>query len=155
MPNTLSPAATQSVNERSTGEVWLTLIKLSQGAWVERLVNDHLPLTHGGDIYKAFSFEINLPDEVDDGVPVLSWRADNTDRRLVSALRQVTGKVTATVSWVLASQPDIIERGPMELELTAAKYNMFSVSGTLGAEPVLDRQCGYKTMTPGRTPGLF
>ena len=155
MVNVLSPLGTQSVHARSSGEVWLTLLKLEQGGWSEHLVCDKLPVTHGGVVYEPFAFEVNLPDEEEQGVPVLDWRIDNTDRRLVSTLRQVTGAVTATITWVLASQPDTIERGPLNLELYAAKYDKTSVTGTMGVEPVLDRQCGYKTMTPSRTPGFF
>ena len=112
-------------------------------------------VTHRGDIYRPLAFRIGLPDEEAEGVPVLNWEADNVDRRLVEALRTVTGVVAARIVWVLASSPDHIEVGPLEVEMRAAQYDAQQISGTLGVEPILETQFGHRIMNPKNTPALF
>src|SRR5699024_1288330 len=102
-----------------------------------------------------YAFEITLPDDDAEGIPVLRWVADNVSRELVILLRAVTDKITARVVWVLASQPDFVEAGPFEVEMTAVEYDAQSLSGTMQVEPILDEPFGHLIMTPKTTPGLF
>ena len=73
----------------------------------------------------------------------------------MEALRTVTGVVAARIVWVLASSPDHIEVGPLEVEMRAAQYDAQQISGTLGVEPILETQFGHRIMNPKNTPALF
>jgi len=144
-------------NAQESEEVLLPLISLSHPDWAqpERLVPDRNPVVHQGMEFLPAAFEISLPDDVEEGAPVMNWTADNTDLRLVGLLRQVRNKIYAEVFWVLASTPDIIEAGPFETEMTSAEYDADTLGGGLTVEPILDEQFGYLSMTPATAPGLF
>ncbi len=108
MRTTLSTQMLAAMHSEATGEVILPLVKLTQDGWDEAIciVPNWEPVTHQGDEYQPLAFEISLPDEEDGIVPVIEWRADNVDRRMVEALRLVRGIVQAEIVWVLASNPN-------------------------------------------------
>lgn len=153
----LSPTFLRAIHGQESAEVLLPLVRLSHPSWDDdvRLVPDWQPLTHGGALYQPYPFEITLPDDDAEGLPVLRWAADNTSRELVMKLRAVTNKILARVVWVLASQPDFVEAGPFEVEMTAVEYDAQTLSGTMQVEPILDEPFGHLTMTPKTAPGLF
>ncbi|UWQ77396.1 DUF1833 domain-containing protein [Leisingera sp. M658] len=152
-----SPRFIQAANAQESGEVFLPLVTLSHPDWAvpERLVRDLNPIMHGGEVFTPAAFDISLPDDVEEGTPVMTWSVDNTDLRLVGLLRGVRNKVLVEVVYVLASQPDIIEVGPFETEMVGADYDAEQLGGNLTVEPILDEQFGYLHMTPATTPGLF
>lgn len=157
MRTTLSDPMLEAMHAESTGEVFLTLVKMTQDGWNDAIciVPNTEPVTHEGEEYKPMAFRVGMPDEEAEGVPVLNWVADNADRRLIEALRTVKGAVSARVVWVLASSPDHIEMGPLDVEMRAAEYDALHVRGTLGVEPILDTQFGHLVMNPKNTPALF
>lgn len=157
MSYTLTPLALQSVQASETGEVWLPLVKLSHPSWPddERIVPNWQAVTHLGEVYEPHALEIALPDEEPDGIPVIAFAADNVDRRLSTKLRAASGTVTASIVWVMASAPDVIERGPIEVELRGTEYSATEVTGSLSVEPILERSFGHMVMSPSKAPGLF
>lgn len=157
MRTTLSTQLLAAMHAESSGEVILPLVKLTQAGWSAAIciVPNWEQIRHQGEDYLPLAFEISLPDEEAEGVPVINWAADNVDRRLVEALRTVTGAVHARIVWVLASSPDQVEIGPLEVEMRAAQYDAYQVSGTLGVEPILETQFGQMVMNPKNTPALF
>lgn len=146
-----------AAHAESSAEVVLPLVKLTQAGWGDAIciVPNWEPVTHQGDVYEPLAFQMALPDEEEGGIPVLDWVADNVDRRLVEALRTVSGTVSARIVWVLASSPDRIEVGPFEMEMRAAQYDAQKISGTLGVEPILEKQFGHLVLNPKNTPALF
>ena len=154
---TLSTSFLRAIHAQESAEVFLPLLKLSHADWDDdlRIVPNGEAVTHGGEEYQPWAFEVTLPDDADEGLPVLRWQADGINQELVIRLRSVMGAISARVVWVLASQPDMVEAGPFDLEITAADYDAFSVSGVMSIEPILDEQFGFLTMTPKTTPGLF
>jgi hypothetical protein len=121
-----------------------------------RLVANGADIVSTGDTYAAFpSLEIMLPDEEDEGYPVLRWSAQNVGRELISQMRGLTGAVDARVFHALASTPDVIERGPLSVQMWAVEYDAQTIGGTMGLDPILEGPYGHLRMTPGTTPGLF
>lgn len=153
----LSPAFLRAIHGQESDQVLLPLVRLSHPDWADdvRLVPNWEAIRHQGEDYLPYAFEITLPDDDAEGLPVLRWVADNVSRELVMLLRAVSDKIAARVVWVLASQPDFVEAGPFEVEMVAAEYDAFTLSGTMQIEPILDEPFGYFTMTPKTTPGLF
>ena len=157
MRTSLSASMLEAMNAQETGEVILPLVKLTQDGWNEaiRIVPNLEQITHLGEVYDPLAFEITLPDEEEAGVPVVEWRADNTDRRMVEALRAVDGTVKAEIVLIRASDPDTIEVGPIEVEMRAARYDAREISGTMGVEPILERPFGHMILSPKNAPALF
>lgn len=157
MRSTLSSRMTQAMHAQDTGEVVLVLVTLSQEGWDEEvcLVPNTEPIMHLGKEFSPLAFDVSLPDEEEEGVPVLNWVADNTDRRLVQALRGVSGFVQAELVWILAGEPDVIQVGPLNVEMRAVEYDARTISGVMGVEPVLEMQFGHLVMNPKNTPALF
>ena len=157
MRTTLSTQMLAAMHSEATGEVILPLVKLTQDGWDEAIciVPNWEPVIHQGDEYQPLAFEISLPDEEDGIVPVIEWRADNVDRRMVEALRLVRGIVQAEIVWVLASNPNQVEIGPLNVEMRAAQYDARQITGTMGVEPILETQFGYLVMNPKNAPALF
>lgn len=157
MSRTFSNQMLAAMHAEASGEVFLPLVKLTQAAWLEAflIAPNTESIVHAGEEYKPLAFAVGLPNEEAEGVPVLDWVADNVDRRLVEAMRQVKGAVAARIVWVLASTPDQVEIGPMEVEMWAAEYDALRISGTMGVEPILDQPFGHLKMDPANAPGLF
>lgn len=153
----LTPELLSAIHAQETDEVILPLVTLNEASLAApiRIVPNYTPITHQGNDYLPLAFEVTLPDEEAEGVPVVQWTADNVDQRLVAALRQVSGVVSATIVWVLASDPDTVQFGPLDVEMRAAQYNTRTISGTMGVEPILQAQFGSMTMNPKNAPGLF
>lgn len=153
----LSPTFLRAIHGAESAEVLLPLVKLSHPAWADdiRIVPDWNAIMHQAEQYTPYAFEITLPDDDEVGIPVLKWAADNVSREIVMLMRGVTDKITARVVWVLASQPDMIEAGPFEVEMTAVEYDAQTLSETMQVEPILDEPFGFLTMTPKTAPGLF
>lgn len=153
----LSQNFLRAIYAQQSDEVLLPLVKLSHPDWDDdvRIVPDWKPLTHQGEEYLPYAFELGLPDDDAEGIPVLQWVADNVGRELVAQLRTTRDKITARVVWVLASSPDYVEAGPFLVEMTAVEYDAQTLSGTMQIEPILDEPFGHMTMTPKTAPGLF
>lgn len=157
MRTSLSAMMLEAMHAQETGEVILPLVKLSQDGWDDeiRIVPNTEPIVHLGQTYQPLAFAITLPDEEEGGVPVVEWRADNSDRRMVEALRSVDGVVKAEIVLIRASDPDFREVGPIEVEMRAAMYDAHEISGTMGVEPILERAFGHMTLSPKNAPALF
>lgn len=158
MTRTLSAAARASINAENTSEVWLAMVKLSHDDWAQdiRLVNNTEDVTHDGEVYEAFPFSVRMPDETDDGtLPVVQWAAINAKQELTEEFRSTVGPIDGVVFWVLASSPDTIEIGPMELQLRSFEYDSMYLSGAMVIEPVLDAVFGADNMDTVNCPGLF
>ena len=157
MARQLSNAAVQSINASETGEVWLALIELTHASFGSpiRLVRNNASIVHAGNTYSAFPFSVMLPDDEPEIVPVVRWVAYNVDQSLTTALRSVTGPITGKLSYVLADTPDIVEIGPMEMQMSGFEFDSLTISGNMTIEPVLDALFGSKRMDGGNAPGLF
>lgn len=154
---TLSADALASINAQETGEVWLPMVVLTHPDFVApiRLVRNTVEITHNGDVFTPFPFDMALPDEEQEQNAVISWKALNATNELVEILRGVTGKVTGEIFWVLARNPDLVEIGPMTLEMRGFEYDAMNISGSMAIEPVLDAVFGSRAMDNTNAPGLF
>ena len=119
----MRPITSRLLAELYAGEssaVLVPLVKLTHANWSEpvRLVRDDAALTHAGEEYLPFPFEISLPDDRDKGFPVLKWTASNVSREIIGQFRAITGEVLGRVVYVLTSHPDVVEVGPFEVEIT-------------------------------------
>lgn len=157
MSRATSPRLLSATYAQSSAEVLVPIVTLTHADWSSplRWVRDTVALVHGGETFEPFPFDIALPDDEDEGFPVLRFTAANVTREIIGELRRVTDVVMAEVAWVLVSAPDVVEMGPFEVEITGIEYDAKSISGVMTLEPILEEQFGYLEMTPGNTPALF
>lgn len=152
---TLSTAATQSLADQESEEVWLALLTLSHPDLGEpvRVVSNTEDIVSNGHTYTALPFVLELPDDgPDPGVARL--RIDNVTREIVTLVRSIAAPPTVTIDLVLASQPDTIDTTITNLTLRDVRYNAAQVTGTLWFEDVATESVA-EIITPARFPGLF
>lgn len=160
MTRDISAAGARSAHAQETDEVWLPLLELSHSAWSEDvfITNNGESVTSNGQVYQPFPFNITLPDEVKDGLPLMRWVADNTSLELMSQLRAVasqSGYIGARCAWIRAADPDTLEVPFLTMDLRAVEYNSSQISGELTVEPRLEGAFGIKKFTPETAPALF
>lgn len=153
----ISGNALASINAHETSEVWLPLVVLTHDDWDEpiRIVRNLEPIVHQSETFLPFPFDVSLPDEDAESTSVIQWVAANASSELLELFRQVSGPISGSVFWIIASSPDDIEIGPFNLELRAFEYNATEIKGSLMVEPVLDAVFGHTAMNGSNAPGLF
>jgi len=156
--NNLSDDAIQALTAPETDKVFLFILRLLVDD-VEMFcaVNNNQPIVSNGITYNPVAFSITLPSQTTEGgYGAAKLSIDNTDRAIMQLASEAIGKrITAEVSVILASSPDVIERGPLRLILrnvTATKQN---VSGELYDFYLYDRIIPEGRYTPKDFPGLF
>lgn len=153
----LTNAATSAVLSQQTAEVFLSLLVISHSSLPEplRFVNSREDLVSNGETYLGFPFEITLPTQDGETVSSISLSICNVDRQITEAIRNMSSTADITFSVVLASSPDDIELGPIDMSLKEVSYNALTVSGTLQLENLVDTAYPSYNFTPGDFPGLF
>jgi hypothetical protein len=154
---TVSAAARQAVNAQNTDEVFLLLLSLDHDELAEpvRVVNNTENITSRGNLFVAYPFEVNLPDEDPDQLARVQLRIDNVDRVIIDSLRAITDPVTVSLEVIMASSPDTVEAGPFSMSLVSASYDTLLVTGDLVFEDVLNEPFPGGTYIPSDYPGLF
>jgi len=153
----LSLAARLAIYAQETGEVMLPFLDIANEALEEtiRVVCNNEDLWRGGEKYAGLFFDVALPSDVDGVQAEATLRICNVDRRIVQAVRSVTGTVTVTLNIALASQPDETEAGPFEFTLKNAQYDALVVEGRLSFEDLMNDERPKDTFNPATAPGLF
>jgi hypothetical protein len=122
-------------------------------------VNNYEDITHQGNVYTAFPFQIMIPADFDDQLPRVQLSIDNIDRSIIEELRGIVGPPTITVTVVLADDDslvyDTVEAGPFELALRNIDYNAMVITGDLQSEDILNEPYPGYFYTPANFPGLW
>jgi len=158
MPRQVSATALAAMMAESTDQVFLTLVEIAHPGISAplRFVNDTRPLTHGGQSYEPAGFTFRLPEDVEDNVPAGQIVLDNTDRRIIQAVRGLNTAPLITVKIVLADSPDTIELGPMNFALRQFSYDAGTVTGRLSYdEDFLNEGFPKYNLNPRTAAGLF
>lgn len=153
----LSNNAKIAVTSNSTSEVFLPLLKIEHEDLAEDLffVRNMEQIVSNGNTYLPCAFDINLPAEKDGQINTATLSIDNVDRVIVTAIRSITSPALITVSIVLASDPDVLEAGPLEFTLRNVSFNAKTVSGDLVYEDRLFLNIPGNKFDPFLFPGLF
>lgn len=156
MTRNVSTTFRSASNAVETGEIWLTLLTLDHPSLDDpiRLVNNNEPLLSRGDLYNAFAFEVELPEQSPESVGEATIRIDNTARDIITILRSIASPPVVSLEIVLASAPDVVEISFTGLVLRDTKYDAGSIRGTLRYEDIATEPLSLQ-MTPARFPGMF
>ena len=134
MANEVSDVLKRAIYAGSTERVFIALLKVSDGArGVIRLTSDGRSTTHNGEVYESRPFRVTLPEDLDSKHPQAQLTISNLDEALVAILRTITDPATVTLSIVLDSDPDTVERGPWTMELIDVSYDADVMRGTITA----------------------
>lgn len=140
---------------QQTGECPTVLIKMDHADLEEpiRVNSCGTQLEHDGEEYEAFPFEITLPEDSRENDPRGRLRIDNTDRRIVEAVRAVDGDVPVHFKVVLASDPETVEADFPNFLLTDIGYDAAVVEGVLSVKDFSDRAFCAITFNQTKFPG--
>ena len=157
MSRSLSTGALRSVLAQQTDQVWLVLLEIVHPDLPATLyfTSDNKGTVRGSNTYIPFPFDVALPADLEGQVPRVKLTIDNVDRRIVDVLRTLDSSPTVRLLVVLADTPAVVEAGPFEFTLLDATYDVSTVSGELGFEPILSEPFPSDAYTPANFPGLF
>jgi len=154
----LSEVMLRALHAQETGEVLLPLIVVEAEGWPgpERFAGQTwTDVISGGQTYFAVPFRVGLPDESDDDdAGEIELSIDNVSRDIGRALRLATGSISVTLSFVLASQPDVVDIGPLEFDVLSHKTTSQDVVLVLAASPLTDQVFGQHVLNTVNAPGL-
>jgi len=156
MSRSVSTSFLSAVNVQETDEVFLILLQIDHSTLGSpiRLVNNMVDIVSNGFSFIGYPFAISLPDDIEDQLPSVNMTIDNVDRQIVAAVRTISSPATISMSLILASDPNTIEVGPIEMTLREVKYNALHVTGTLQPADLLNEMFPVDQFTPGKYPGL-
>lgn len=153
---TLSSRALDSAFSAQTDDVWLTLLTIEHESLSEplRFVNNFASLTSRGNVYVAFPFELEFPEQDAESPGEARITIDNIDRQIVNTIRGISSPPDLTLEVVLAATPDTVEASFSGMTLRNVQYDALKVSGTLRFEDIVTEPVSVQ-MTPARFPGMF
>jgi len=169
MPRALSASAKASAFSDTTGKAWLMLVTVSPhpDAGEEfpgdpdenfapiRLVNDKVDHMSGGDNYVAFAFDAVFPPEASGELGGVRFQVDGVDQQIINTLRKATLPPQVAVEVILSDDPDTIEVGPVEFQLTDLQFIVEKIDGTIDPEPLLKEPFPADDFVPAKFKGLF
>ncbi len=121
-----------------------------------RVVADNQDLTHLGNTFSAFAFDLTLPDDMAGKLPRGELRLDNVGRELTQWLEASQGGRGADVRiiTVMRDAPDTIE-DEITCDLLGVKQDVLDVRASVGYDDMLNRQALVMRYDPSVAPGLF
>jgi hypothetical protein len=156
---TMSDPALQAIFSRSTDEVFIVLMKITStqlGFEPIRLAKDQFgTVVSSGETYIGCPFEASMLSDQDENLPESVISIQNIDREIVNMVRTLISAPTITITVVLASSPNVIERGPFSLKLRDVNWNAIVVTGKIKLEDILNEPFPGESMTPDLFPGMF
>ncbi len=157
MSRNVSATARQAMYAPGTSEVFLMLLQVDHEDLAQpiRVVDNTEAVTHGGNVYLPYPFELLLPDDSEQ-IKEVRLTIDNTDRMLMTAIRTIDqDKPTVTFKVILASSPDTVEAGPFECVLSSVTYSLKTITASLIYEDRLQVKVPALEFTAKDFPGLF
>lgn len=161
MPRSVSEVFRSAAFGEETDEVFVVLITISHETLAEpiRVCSDYKPgnastISQGREfIFFPFSFE--FPADTDDALPQVTLQIDNVSTQITEAIRLIDTAPKVEVEVVVASQPDVLEAGPMLFQFANVEVNSLVITGTLGYQPILNEPYPAWSFTPAVSPSLF
>lgn len=159
MSRSLSAVAKAALAGTHCDEVFVHLVEISHAGFpspgIVRLCNDSQNLTHGGNVYTSFGFDVGLLNEQADNIPRPTITLDNVDQSLTQRLELVNTPSDVVHRVVLASQPDTEEVPAISYKLRDVQYNFFQIAGVLSLALLENDRVPFNTINSSTAPGAF
>lgn len=154
----LSDTALRASIAQQTSEVFLVFATFTHESLDEpiRVVNNNEPIVRSDGTYWPWPFDIEWPENADDSNYTATLTMDNIDTIITRKLDALQGEPPlCTMFEALASSPNNIEFGPIELELQGSSYNQSTMSLSLGIKlDVSNTQYPRRSYLPSNSPSL-
>ncbi|MCL1812220.1 MAG: DUF1833 domain-containing protein [Treponema sp.] len=149
--------AIEALTAQETAEVFLVIAVIKVDGEVSfRIVNNTEGITSQGETFEPFAFAFVLPSTSDSGIKSAGFEIDNVDRRIQETVTLSAGKeVTAEFSIIMASSPDVVERGPFKYILRDFQVTRTKIKAVLHDFYLTDLNIPGLQYTPKNFPGLF
>ena len=146
--------ATQELLKSETGAVFLHLLKISiDGENPLYFVDNNEYVRSNNKDYMPVAFKVVLPSDEKTPCQIV---IDNVDRQISLFIKNHRKKqITVSISIIIAQNPDVIERGPMDFILRNVRIDSTTVSGELYDFYIYDRKIPEGSYRPNDYPGLF
>lgn len=158
MSKNYSAGFKKTIHSVSADEFPLILLQIDRDDLVSpiRLVNDSTDLVHQGNTYTGLPFDINLPDDPEQGMPQAQLSIMNVGRELTVWIENAdwTQETTATLTQVMRSNPNVAE---WSITMVMSDIRMTSqfITAKLGFEDILGTAAVTMRYTPTVAPGLY
>ncbi len=157
MPRNVSLPAIQAALAQQTDEVFLVLLEVDHPNLMTplRFVNDSQDITSNMELYTAFPFEVQLPDDQEGREPRAELRIDNVSRELIDEIRSINDAFTVILSVILASSPNVIEWGPLEFISQGVVYDANQITFSIIYSVFAEEPFPYQVFDTINFPGMF
>ncbi len=154
MSNTLSERVRRAAYGQETDEVFIPLLTINHPSLSNpiRVSGDRVDTISRTDTYTAFPFDLPEPPDLTDEVASTTLTIDNVDQQIMLAIRGIADRPTLTLEVVLASDPDIVEIGPIEMEMVGIEADAFQIRAELRYDDPLEDQYPANSFNPNDTP---
>jgi|GEM_PF-3485593 len=107
--------------------------------------------------FSAVMFDITLPADLEKEISGASITVPNVDRSITDKMRELIGKKPAvvTIEVSTATEPDVMQFGPFEMDLNNIHWSAASVKGTLSPSTFLNQSWPKERFDNARFPGLY
>jgi hypothetical protein len=147
-----------AIYSQQTGEVFVPILSIEHPSIAPiRMVGDNVGIEVGGNWYYPFPFEYELPSNEDGVVQSLKVNIANVSREIVSLVRSVSTKPTATFQLIMRSDPTVDLGRTYLMDIRAASWDALMIELTLSRSKNLKinfPRTDFK-FTPIHYPGLF
>lgn len=155
----MSAAALKAMFQSDTSAMFPVLIEIDHDSLASplRLVCNNADLTYGGNVYTAFPFRFDPPDETDDQIANARLTICNVDRSIVDIIRNLPSRATVSAIAAFYFDEGSLVFEPLaswEFSLANVTYNKSTVSGDLIYEDRLGVNVPALHMTPFLFPGV-
>lgn len=155
----LSAIAERAVQATSSDAAILELIEIDHPQLEEpvRVVANHEDIVSGGVTYVGYPVEVMEPDDDPESPAMPVYRIDNVSDKFataISALLAIGEKPKITLRGVLSTNPDVMERGPIQMKLQNCDEDLHFVTAQISVFDFLDEGVPGDTFNPGTHPAL-
>lgn len=158
----LSAAMLAAILAQQTSEALYPFLEINHASFANPILatcNDEgADVVSGALTYAYYPFEMTIPGEHGDKLSQVTLRIENVSRDIVLAIRQALyrqGPPVVTLFAALASSPEVVEYGPVDMKLRRARANEIVVTGELRHDDVLNAEYPVHAFTPNMFPGMF
>lgn len=152
----ISNQATEEVFQQEGGG-FLVLLTISHATLATpiRVVNNTEEVFSNGQIYIAFPFSVQLPNDSQDTGPVAKLVIDNVSTDIARVIRSIATPPYVDISVVRISDLDTVELDLPTFRLRNVQWDALSVSGDLVIDNIMQEPYPQRSFTPAEYPGLF
>jgi hypothetical protein len=152
----MNPNNIQHIQELSSPVAWLFLLTIqTPNNPPLYLVNNNEEFISNGITYLPYPFQLVLPEDTGDKLPMVSLTISNIDGAIIEAIRGFDQAPQITVQLVSSAYPDLVEKKLDYLKLRDVSYDAMTITGNLETINILTRRFPNGSYEPVQFPSLF